>query len=184
MHVVFLWGLHTCQRPKGLKPCKLSPSWQPERQLLLKMLSYGLKWNLSLILPCPSDQELFQTATKIYKDSCRGSSLPVLALRCEGQTSQDTHIQWAAGWEFATVGALPVPYAVQRGVMQGSVYNKEVPIHPQAHSSRACRLASCVSTERAMFFQLLGKEKEKKRKLAYFFSNVQSTTLTFKCNAQ
>lgn len=89
--VVFLWGLHTCQRPKGLKPCKLSPSWQPERQLVLKMLSYGLKWNLSLIPPSPSDQELLQTATKIYKDSCRGSSLLVLALRCDGQTSQDTH---------------------------------------------------------------------------------------------
>lgn len=90
--------------------------------------------------------------------------------------------------KFVTAGALAVPYAVQRGIMQGSLDKEVVSVHPQGQISRVYvhKQVLCVQTESEMCYILMFFPTAVKP-LAHFFPMHGRRPLSdpdLSCNAQ
>lgn len=102
--VVDITFLGVCTHARGrrsshsLKPCRSTPCWQEQESLCQTSWALTSREIYRFLWPAHLTGKLFQTSMQIYSGSCRGPRLLVLALRSQGQTSQQTlKADWGLG---------------------------------------------------------------------------------------
>lgn len=137
--IIFLRGMHTCQRLKAfnLKLCRSTPCWQQKESL----------WHTCWAL---TSGEIYHSlclghlTENFFRPRCRSiavaAGVPACWSKLLGLRAKQVNmcaLKKPCCWS-------PVPYAVQRGIMQGTV-EKELVLstHRSGISNCVCMRASC-----------------------------------------